>query len=153
MERTNKSNAIAVQKQSKHNYGMYRYFKGEKENPFEKLLNRAEVDKSHLPPPECMIEEYNIPDNEVEKLRNSRYFWCYEQMFDEEFEANGFSFEYWKERLIVGNSTEELKATFTQPDKQKLFKLWLFQLLNHVSDKYEIPFETVNNKYWNNIII
>ena len=132
-------------------YSIYRYYKGETENPFERLLNGAEIDKSHLSPPECMKYEYNMPNNEVDRLVNCRYFWEYEKMFDDDFEANGFSFEYWKERLGLANTVDEVKAALTLPDKQNLFKLWLFQLLNHVSDKYEIPFETANNKYWNNI--
>ncbi len=31
-----------------------RFYKGEEENPFERELGAHEVDKSHLPPPECM---------------------------------------------------------------------------------------------------
>ena len=75
-------------------YSMYRYYKGEKENPFEKLLNQAEIDKSHLPPPECMKYEYKLPNNEVDRLRNSKMFWFYESHFEHIF--NNESNDYWR---------------------------------------------------------
>ncbi|GAB6013194.1 hypothetical protein [Viscerimonas tarda] len=73
-------------------YSMYRYFKGEKENPFEKLLNKAEIDKSNLPPPECMKYEYNLSENEARRLQNSKMFWFYESAFETLFnrETNAY---------------------------------------------------------------
>ncbi len=141
-------NAIGKQ----HEYSIYGYYKGEKKNPYEKLLDEAEIDKSHLPPPECMKYEYNISNDEVERLTKCKNFWGYERMFANDFDINGFSFDYWKENLSFANSVEEIKGAFNPPDLDELFKLWLYQLLYHISDKYEIDFGTVSEWYWNNKI-
>lgn len=60
-----------------------RYYKGEAKNPFEQELFRFEVDKSHLPPPECMKTEYNLPTETVNSLSNQMMFWFYEQRWIE----------------------------------------------------------------------
>ena len=57
-----------------------RYYKGEKENPFDKKLSMYEVDKSHLLPPECMCTEYSGTDQkEIDTLKDKRSFWEYER--------------------------------------------------------------------------
>ncbi len=57
-----------------------RYYKGEKNNPFEAELQRYEVDKSKLPPPECMKTEYKgIRQEEVMNLQMAISFWEYER--------------------------------------------------------------------------
>ena len=56
-----------------------RFYNGEEENPFEKELYAHEVDKSHLPPPECMIEEFTISIDEVDRLKSAITAWFYER--------------------------------------------------------------------------
>lgn len=57
-----------------------RYYKGEEQNPYEVELERYEVDKSHLPPPECMKTEYRgITEREIQRLQYSYIFWEYER--------------------------------------------------------------------------
>ncbi len=61
-----------------------RYYKGEKKNPFELKLSQHEVDKSHLPPPECMKTEYvGLSSKEQESLCYSASFWEYERYWVE----------------------------------------------------------------------
>ena len=111
-------------------YSMYRYFKGEKENPFEELLNKAEIDKFNLPPPVCMKYEYNLSENEVQKLQNSKMFWFYESVFETIFSKetnvywrNHFN-EYAKQkfcRVLKGMDNEKP----TESDKVTIFDIWL----------------------------
>lgn len=56
-----------------------RYYNGEDENPFAKELCAHEVDKSHLPPPECMKSEYELPPDQVTHLLNASTAWGYEE--------------------------------------------------------------------------
>ncbi|MDL2297313.1 hypothetical protein LJC68_09750 [Bacteroidales bacterium OttesenSCG-928-B11] len=111
-------------------YSMYRYFKGEKENPFEKLLNKAEIDKSNLPPPECMKYEYSLSENEVQNLQNSKMFWFYESVFETIF--NKETNAYWRNhfnkyakqkfcRILKGKDDEKP----TGSDKATVFDIWL----------------------------
>ena len=81
-----------------------RYYAGEMENPFAQKLDAYEVDKSHLPSPECMQSEYNLPPDEVNYLNNAAIAWKYECFWVEKnveenmkdvFEAN----EYYAEEL------------------------------------------------------
>lgn len=59
-----------------------RFYKGEEENPFERELDAHEVDKSHLPPPECMKTEYrDLSEKEIERLQCSSTAWMYEQVW------------------------------------------------------------------------
>ncbi|MDR1595294.1 MAG: hypothetical protein LBS43_12560 [Prevotellaceae bacterium] len=108
-------------------YSMYRFFKGEKENPFEKLLNRAEIDKSHLPPPECMKYEYNLPINEVNKLQSSKMFWFYESCFERLFEQYESSDWY----AFFGKNGDKFMKLLSEKDyvrpsdKKGVFDMWL----------------------------
>ena len=63
-----------------------RYYNGEPDNPFAQKLNAHEVDKSHLPPPECMKEEYDLPPDEVVFLKNASTLWDYERFWVEEYD-------------------------------------------------------------------
>ena len=57
-----------------------RYYKGESESPFEKELLKHEINKDHLPPPESMHTEYEgLSPEEEGKLRDSHWFWMYEE--------------------------------------------------------------------------
>lgn len=59
-----------------------RYYKGEKTNPFAEELRKHEVNKDHLPPPECMKTEYKDLSNEaLRSLQSSSWFWPYEAMW------------------------------------------------------------------------
>ena len=63
-----------------------RYYAGEKDNPFAQKLNANEVDKSNLPPPDCMKTEYNLPPDEVCFLENAATAWRYECFWVDEFD-------------------------------------------------------------------
>lgn len=57
-----------------------RYYKGEEENPYEKELTDHEIDKSMLPPPECMKTEYKgLTEQELKELSYKRLVWGYEK--------------------------------------------------------------------------
>lgn len=91
-------------------FSIYKFFKGESRNPFES-------DKSNI-----------------------RYqFWGYEQLFEMKFNEGNFS-----EHLWIPPNTEDFKEWETILDKnpmekEKLFKLWLFNLLMvHLPEKYLI---------------
>lgn len=72
-----------------------RYYNAEEQNPFVLELDKYEVDKSHLPPPECMHTEYQgISEEDLKKLQYSVNFWEYER--------------YWVEFQI--NNREHLKS-------------------------------------------
>jgi hypothetical protein len=60
-----------------------RYYNGEEEDPFAKELFAHEVDKSHLPPPECMKYEYKLPPEQVAYLQNASTAWGYEKWWVE----------------------------------------------------------------------
>ncbi len=62
-----------------------RYYNGEDDNPFAHELDAHEIDKSHLPPPECMKDEYTLPPEEVISLKNSSTAWNYEQWYIENY--------------------------------------------------------------------
>lgn len=42
-------------------------------------LDAHEVDKAYLPSPECMKDEYTLPDEEVRRLQNACTVWNYEK--------------------------------------------------------------------------
>lgn len=57
-----------------------RYYRGEVSNPYYNELRSFEVDKSHLPPPECMHIEYAGLSREKQlSLEKSSWFWNYEE--------------------------------------------------------------------------
>ena len=60
-----------------------RYYNGEEENPFAKILETQEIDKSHLPPPECMKPEYALSPDKVAELQHAGGAWGYERWWVE----------------------------------------------------------------------
>ena len=63
---------------------MCRFYDGTEDNVFENELKAAEVDKSHLPPPECMKEEYKLSPKKVIQLKNAYTAFGYERFWVEE---------------------------------------------------------------------
>ncbi len=60
-----------------------RYYNGEEENPYAKILDAHEIDKSHLPPPECMKPEYTLSPEKVAELQHNGTAWGYERWWVE----------------------------------------------------------------------
>ena len=97
-----------------------RFYNGEEECPFQKELKAHEIDKSHLPPPECMKDEYDIPAEKVAFLQNAATFFYYEKMWIERVLNCGYNFfkhavqeyeQYKMSDFAVGDGTpKELKA-------------------------------------------
>lgn len=58
---------------------MCRFYNGAEDNVYEKELKAAEVDNSHLPPPECMKEEYKLSPEKVVRLKNACTAFAYER--------------------------------------------------------------------------
>mgnify|MGYP004533537575 FL=1 len=56
-----------------------RFFDGSDTCEYKEKLDAHEVDKTHLPPPECMKDEYTLPDEEVRRLLNACTVWNYEK--------------------------------------------------------------------------
>jgi len=114
-------------------YSMYRYYKGEEENPFSKILNAFEVDKSHLPPPECMKIEHTMDAEVSKKLGIASHFWYYEKHFELNFSKNESSdwFSYFEEsNPIVAKKFMDLLSVgdYNRPSESKksdIFNIWL----------------------------
>jgi len=51
-----------------------RYYRGGGINPFYDELERHEIDKSNLPPPECMRDEYDLSNEVVMELSEKGEF-------------------------------------------------------------------------------
>ncbi len=79
-----------------------RFYNGEDECPFEQELKTHEIDKSHLPPPECMKDEYTLPYEKVAYLQKCSTFWRYESMWVE-MELSG-------DKSFFKSALEEYKA-------------------------------------------
>lgn len=93
---------------AKSNFDMYKYFKGEKENPFE-----------------------------IEKQNTQFVFWGYEKIFDEKFSAGNFDVEQWIPPYASDIKEWKAVLSQKRVDKEELFKLWLYNLLmNVLPDKY-----------------
>jgi hypothetical protein len=115
-------------------YSMYRFYRGETENPYFKELWASEVDKSHLPPPECMKYDFTLPAEKVEELSWKSKFWVYESKFEEDFHSYESSDWY----LFFGDNrpgdnfkellAEEDYERLTEAKKKPLFDLWLDNL-------------------------
>lgn len=56
-----------------------RFYDGNDECLYEEKLRAHEIDKSHLPPPECMRDEYTLLDEEVARLKSAITAWNYER--------------------------------------------------------------------------
>jgi hypothetical protein len=126
---------------------MYKYFKGEKGNPFEIILGRAEIENKSKYPPESMKIEYNLPYGKIKKLSWAIIFWEREKMFEEKFNKNNFSIECWCEFGIDKNNW---KKALNPPNKEKMFEIWNKNSLLQIGDKHQMDFEEIYNLYCNN---
>lgn len=72
----------------KHLILMCRYYDGTEEDIYLKKLEAHEIDKSYLPPPECMKDEYTLSVEEVAHLKNAHTARCYEEHWVKE-QLNG----------------------------------------------------------------
>lgn len=71
-----------------------RFYNGEDDNPFSHELDVHEVDKSHLPSPECMKYEYTLPHDEVTRLSNASTSWRYERFWvEQKYNKTDFDFK------------------------------------------------------------
>lgn len=103
------------------NYDCYKYYKGEKEDPFD-------------------YETRNIAHN----------FWEYEKSFEDVFLKGNFSLKTWYVDEKTKNFDEWKEVLGGNPvDKRKLFELWLPTLFEHIVDKYESTMERVKEMYDN----
>ena len=83
----------------KHLILMCRYYDGTEEDIYLKKLEAHEIDKSHLPPPECMKDEYTLSVEEVAHLKNAHTARCYEEHW-----VNGsLKFEITAKRLYAAS--------------------------------------------------
>ncbi len=98
-----------------------RFYNGEDENPYDKELSTHEVDKSHLPPPACMKEEYTLPHEKVATLQNSATAWHYEKFWLEEKLSRKENKDRLEEYIAYGNEDFE-KGDGTPMDLKAL--LW-----------------------------
>lgn len=78
---------------------MCRFYHGEEQNPYEKELYAHEIDKSHLPPPESMKEEFTLPPEQVAYLQNAKTIWFYEKYWVNEQMNQGNNSAYDKDRI------------------------------------------------------
>jgi hypothetical protein len=126
---------------------MYRYYKGEKENPFAKILDEHEIENKAKHPPESMRVEYDLPPEQTKKLSRSLLFWEREEMFEKKYKANNFSLEYW---CVIDTDKLEWKRVLKFADKKEIFNLWNKESLTQIGDKYQIDFEEMYKLYCNN---
>ena len=93
---------------AKSNFDMYKYFKGENENPFDS-----------------------------EKQNSQFMFWGYESAFEESFEKGDFNPDSWIPPY-ASDIKEWKAVLLQKPvDKEELFKLWSYNILmNVLPDKY-----------------
>lgn len=66
-----------------------RFYDGTDKDVYSEKLQAHEIDKSHLPPPECMKDEYTLPYAEVVRLKNASSLRYYEK--------------WWTNRLFNGD--------------------------------------------------
>jgi len=86
---------------------LFKYFKGEKENPFDK-----------------------------EKQNPQYQFWGYEYLFEDKFKAGNFSPVAWIPPNAPDTKEWEKVLACNPIDKEKLFKIWLFNLVMiHLPEK------------------
>ncbi len=108
-------------------FSMYRYFRGETENPFEQLQK----------------DECNLSENEAKRLQNCKMFWFYESVFETIFNRETNS--YWRnnfnvyvqetcKRILHGTDKEKP----TESNKATVFDIWLNDYL--FVDKLDIEY-------------
>lgn len=101
-------------------FSMYRCYRGEAENPYFKELWASEVDKSHLPPPECMKYDFILPAEKVQELSWKGKFWFYESIFESNFWPLNTT-EWYALGLLPGGDYERPADL----NKKQVFELWL----------------------------
>ncbi len=102
------------------NFSMFKYYKGEAENPFS-------------------WEDQNAAFN----------FWDYERIFEESFNRGDFSRDLWANPYDPDFKEWEKVLSQKPVDKEELFKLWLFRLLfDHLPDKYQSEQDHFNRLYF-----
>ena len=96
-------------------YSIYKFYKGEKDNPFEKELN-SKVTKEHK-----FYNEYSIPREEVIKLNAFMMLWSIESVLENRF--NNYNYNSWKLTLGPYAKGLNLKDSTAKPskDQKKLF--------------------------------
>lgn len=88
---------------------MFKYFKGEKENPY---------------------------DNEKKNAQHQ--FWGYENTFENQFNKGDYSLEFWVADSAPDFNEWKAVLSKKPADKEEIFKLWLYRLLmDHLPDKYQ----------------
>ena len=91
------------------NYYTYKYFKGEKQNPFDSVTQNAQYQ-----------------------------FWGYEQLFENDFNEGDFSPDLWVIPYADDIKQWKAILSQKPVDKEELFKIWLYRLLmEHLPDKYD----------------
>ena len=93
-----------------NDYSMFKYYKGEKECPFDGIQQNT-----------------------------AAMFWDYERIFEYKFTYGNFSTGSWEMPTMTANSKKELGVALdaNPVDKRKLFKIWLYNLLmEYLPDKY-----------------
>lgn len=102
------------------NLSIYKYFKGENTNPFDKTRQNTQ----HM-------------------------FWFYESCFERDFLSGDFSSETWIPGGVSDRPEWEKVLAGKPVDKEELFKLWLFYLLmDRLVDKYESEPNTFLRLYY-----
>ena len=90
-------------------YSMYRFYKGEKENPFDQVKQNAQYQ-----------------------------FWGYEELFAMRFNEGDFSSLKWIPPNAFDTKEWETILASKPVNKEELLKLWLFNLIMvHLPEKYE----------------
>jgi hypothetical protein len=126
-------------------YSIYKYFKGEIENPFSKMLAEHEIENPAKTPPESMKVFYDLPDDKLEKLQTAAFFWFYESIFARDFENNessdwysffGGARESKSSQKFMNLLTDEDYERPTEKIKADVFKLWLddYLFVNKLDD-------------------
>jgi hypothetical protein len=92
------------------NYNMYKFFRGEEKNPFDRDKQNAEF-----------------------------MFWGYEKSFEELFSKGDFNPDSWIPPYSSDIKEWRAVLSQEPVDKEELFKLWIYNLLmNVLPDKYQV---------------
>jgi len=127
-----------------NDYSMYHYYRGEDENPFAIILDKAEIENPAKYPPDSMRFDYNLPFDEVNKLAWSIRFWERESMFETQFNKNDFSLRTWS---YTDWEKDKWLRVLRPVNKKGLFELWNNQSLKQLSEKHEMDFDGVLSLY------
>lgn len=102
------------------NYSMFRYFKGQEENPYDQVYQNAQY-----------------------------MFWGYESMFDFNFNKADFKTISWVDEYSPYFKKWETVLSQNPVNKQDLFELWLYELLaEHLPDKNYSTKDKFMNLYY-----